>query len=153
MTDTAPRRTDIRESNKGVIAQYRESGGTGEGMASLVLLTTVGARSGQPHTTPVCVQEDGDRLVVAGSMGGMPTHPQWYKNLLVNPELTVEYRGKTFQARATTVPNSPERDVLFARMNEVITGLYGYQDRAASHRQIPIVSLEALDTDPAGPRS
>ena len=78
-------------------------------------------------------------------MGGMPTHPQWYKNLLVNPELTVEYRGKTFQARATTVPNSPERDVLFARMNEVITGLYGYQDRAASHRQNP-------DREPRGTR-
>jgi deazaflavin-dependent oxidoreductase (nitroreductase family) len=149
MTDTAPRPTDIRETNKGVIARYRESGGTGEGMTSLVLLTTTGARSGRPHTTPVCVQEDGDRLVVAGSKGGMPTHPQWYTNLVATPELTVEYRGRTFRARATTVPNSLERDGLFARMNEVIPGLYGYQDRAASHRQIPIVYLEALDEAPA----
>jgi deazaflavin-dependent oxidoreductase (nitroreductase family) len=144
MTDTSPR-TDIRQRNTEVIARYRETGGTGEGLASLVLLTTTGARSGQPHTTPVCVQEDGDRLVVAGSMGGMRVHPQWYRNLVANPELTVEYRGKTFRARATTVANSLERDALFAKMNEVIGGLYGYQDRAAPYRQIPIVSLEAIE--------
>jgi deazaflavin-dependent oxidoreductase (nitroreductase family) len=144
MTDTPTGRTDIRETNKDVIARYRTTGGTGEGLQSLVLLTTTGALSGKPHTTPVCVQEDGDRLVVAGSMGGMRVNPQWYRNLLANAELTVEYRGRTFRARAATVPNGPERDALFARMNEVIPGLYAYQDRAALHRQIPVVTLEPL---------
>jgi deazaflavin-dependent oxidoreductase (nitroreductase family) len=144
MTEASPAVTDIRETNKDVIARYRASGGTGEGQAALVLLTTSGARTGQPHTTPVCVQEDHDRLVVAGSKGGMRTHPQWYRNLVANPELTVEFRGDRYQARAVVVPNSPDRDRLFARMNEVIPGLYGYQDRAANHRQIPVVSLERI---------
>ena len=74
----------------------------------------------------------------------MPTHPQWYRNLLADPELTVEYRGRAFRARASTVPNGPERDALFARMSEVVQGLYGYQDRAAPHRQIPIVLIHPI---------
>ena len=144
MTDARPPRIDIRETNKGVISRYRESGGTGEGDAALVPLTTTGARSGKPHTTPVCVQADGNRLIVAGTKGGLPKPPQWYQNLLANPELTVEYRGDTYQAKATTLPNGPERDALFARMREVIPDIYSYQDRAAPFRQIPIVSLEPI---------
>src|ERR1700728_2067278 len=144
MADARPPRIDIRETNKQIISRYRENGGRGDEDAVLVLLTTTGERSGKPHTTPVCVQEDGDRLIVAGTMGGRPIHPQWYRNLLANPELTVEYRGDTYQAKATTVLNGPDRDALFARMSEVIPGIYGYQDRAASFRQIPIVALAPI---------
>jgi deazaflavin-dependent oxidoreductase (nitroreductase family) len=110
----------------------------------LVLLTTTGARTGKPHTTPVCVREDGADLVVAGSKGGLPDHPQWYKNLVAHPELTVEYLGDTYRARATTVPNGPDRDRLFEMMSVVIVGLYQYQDRCRDRRQIPVVRLERL---------
>jgi deazaflavin-dependent oxidoreductase (nitroreductase family) len=144
MTDARPPRIDIRETNKQVISRYRDSGGANPDDAALVLLTTTGAHSGKTHTTPVCVQEDGNRLIVAGTMGGLPKHPQWYRNLLANPELTVEYRGDTYRAKATTLPNSPDRDALFARMSEVIPGIYEYQDRAAPFRQIPIVALEPI---------
>jgi deazaflavin-dependent oxidoreductase (nitroreductase family) len=144
MSDARPPRPDIRESNKTVIARYRETGGRDEEQKALVLLTTTGAKTGQRHTTPVCVQQDGDRLIVAGTMGGTPRHPQWYRNLTANPELTVEFRGEQYQAKATTVPNGPERDQLFARMNEVIPGAYGYQDRCRDHRQIPVVALERV---------
>jgi hypothetical protein len=61
MTNARPPRTDTRETNKQVISRYRESGGTSADDAALVLLTTTGVRSGKPHTTPVCVQEDGNR--------------------------------------------------------------------------------------------
>jgi len=145
MTESPPAKTDIRDTNKDVIARYRASDGKGEGLEALVLLTTSGERSGKPHTTPVCVQQDGDRLIVAGSKGGLPSHPQWYRNLLANAELTVEYRGETYRARASTVLNGPGRDALFARMSTVIPGLYEYQDRAASHRQIPVVALERIE--------
>jgi deazaflavin-dependent oxidoreductase (nitroreductase family) len=92
MSDLQPRRTDMREFNKGVIANYRATGGKdGDGaLQPLVLLTTVGAKSGREHTTPVNVRKDGDDLIVAGTKGGYPTHPQWYQNLQSNPELTVE---------------------------------------------------------------
>ena len=144
MTDTSGSRPDIRETNKGVIASYRASGGTGEGQDRLVLVTTKGTTSGAQHTTPVCVREDGDVLVVAGTMGGNRRHPQWYRNLVAEPEVTVEYRGDTYQARASTMLNGPERDEQFARMNEVIPGMYGYQDRCREFRQIPIVRLERI---------
>jgi deazaflavin-dependent oxidoreductase (nitroreductase family) len=141
MTDAATPRIDIRERNREIVARYRETGGAGDDQAAFVVLTTTGAKSGNEHVTPVCVQQDGDRLIVAGTMGGMPRHPQWYRNLVANPELTVEFRGATYRARAETLPNGPERDALFARMNEVIPGAYGYQDRCRDQRQIPIVAL------------
>ena len=143
MTNATPApRVDIRERNQGVIAQMRANQGRMEGGAMpLVILTTKGAKSGKEHTTPVCVREDGPDLIVAGSMGGMARHPQWYRNLVANPELTVEYLGETFRARAATVENGPDRDRLFQMMNEVIQGLYGYQDRCRDQRQIPVVRL------------
>jgi deazaflavin-dependent oxidoreductase (nitroreductase family) len=135
----------MREHNRTVIANFREQNGKpeGDGMP-LVLLTTTGARTGNPHTTPVCVREDGDDLIVAGSKGGMPDHPQWYKNLVANPEVTVEYLGDTYRARATTVTNNADRDRLFEMMSAVIVGMYGYQDRCRDHRQIPIVRLDRI---------
>jgi deazaflavin-dependent oxidoreductase (nitroreductase family) len=142
---TPPPPIDFRERNKTVIADYRATGGkSADGGFPLVLLTTTGAKSGQEHTTPVCVREDGGDLIVAGSMGGRRPHPQWYKNLVAHPELTVEYLGDTYRARATTEPNSPDRDRLFNMMSEVILGLYEYQDRCRDHRQIPVVRLERL---------
>jgi deazaflavin-dependent oxidoreductase (nitroreductase family) len=148
MTDTGsprPPRIDIREQNKGVIAQHRATGGKpADGAMPLVLLTTTGARSGKEHTTPVCVREDGDDLVVAGTKGGMPRHPQWYANLVANPELTVEYLGDTYRATSSTVENSPDRDRLFEMMSAVIPGIYGYQDRCRDTRQIPVVRLTRI---------
>ncbi|MET0627020.1 MAG: nitroreductase/quinone reductase family protein [Acidimicrobiia bacterium] len=148
MTDTTPSRPpriDIREQNKGVIEQYRASAGKpADGAMPLVLLTTTGTRSGKEHTTPVCVREDGDTLVVAGTKGGMPRHPQWYVNLVANPALTVEYLGDTYRAHATTVENSPDRDRLFEMMSAVIPGIYGYQDRCRDTRQIPVVRLTRI---------
>jgi deazaflavin-dependent oxidoreductase (nitroreductase family) len=141
---TAPRvpRPDIRDTNRQVIDEYRQHRRyTGAGGMPLVLLTTTGRSSGRPHTTPVAVQVDADRLVVAASMGGLPRHPQWYENALVDPGITVEHRGETFRARAQTVEDPAERDRLFRLMNEVIPDLHRYQEKAADSRQIPIVTL------------
>jgi len=144
-TPERPVRVDMRERNKTVMAEFRANAGQPtDDAAPLVIITTIGAKSGNPHATPICVREDGGRLVVAGSMGGMKTHPQWYKNLVANPELTVEYGGETYQARATTVTNSLDRNRLFDMMSEVISGLYGYQDKCRDYRQIPIVSLDRI---------
>jgi deazaflavin-dependent oxidoreductase (nitroreductase family) len=132
----------MRDVNRDVIAAYRASGGNEPGTAMpLVLLTTTGRSSGRQHTTPVAVQRDSDDLVVAGSMGGSPRHPQWYLNVVAHPIVTVEFEGETYRARATTVPAGAERDRLFTLMNEVIPGLHRYQEKAQASRQIPIVVL------------
>jgi deazaflavin-dependent oxidoreductase (nitroreductase family) len=134
----------LRRRNEDVIARYRAQRGDGGGLEALILLTTTGGRTGLPHTTPVCFQADEERLIVAGSVGGLPRHPQWYYNLVAHAEVEVEHLTDRYRALATTVLNGPERDRLFARMSIVIPGLYGYQDRAADHRQIPIVALERI---------
>jgi deazaflavin-dependent oxidoreductase (nitroreductase family) len=139
--DTEAPRPDMRDMNKQIAARYRAGEYTANGMP-LVLLTTLGRVSGRPHLTPVGVYDDAGQLVVVGSMGGAPTHPQWYQNLLADPTVTVEYRGGTYQARAVTLPDGAERDRLFAAMSTVVTGLPRYQERAAGVRQIPVIVLE-----------
>ena len=123
------------------MAELRTYGGRTASGQVLIILTITGTKTGRTHDKPVCVCEDGPDLIVAASAGGQPSHPQWYRNLVAHPNLTVEYLGRSFPAMAVTVPNSPDRDRLFQLMSKEITGLYGYQDRCRDTRQIPIVRL------------
>jgi deazaflavin-dependent oxidoreductase (nitroreductase family) len=134
--------TDERHARDGaVMAELRSHGGKTVGGGTLVILTITGAKSGVQLQKPVCVREDGVDLVVAASAGGQAKHPLWYRNLVANPALTVEYLGESYRATASTVPNGRERDRLFEMLSEEITGLYGYQDRCRNTRQIPIIRL------------
>jgi len=83
--------------------RYLETGGQDghiwEGVPTL-LLTTTGRHSGQPRTTPLIYGRDGDRYLVVASRGGAPTHPDWYQNLLAQPEVQVQVMADRFKARA-----------------------------------------------------
>jgi deazaflavin-dependent oxidoreductase (nitroreductase family) len=127
--------------NQSVIEAFRKNGGSVPGPNRLLLLTTTGARSGQPRTNPLAYSTDGDRLVVAASKGGAPSNPDWFRNLLANPIVTVELGGETFQARAT-VADEQERDRLYARHAELMPGFADYETKTT--RKIPIVLLERL---------
>ncbi len=129
-----------REMNAPVIAEYRATGGhvTGRfGGRPLLLLTTTGAKSGQPRVTPLNYSTDGDRLVVIASKGGAPAHPDWYRNLVANPEVTIELGDETFRAWATTA-EEPERTRLFRRQAAQMPFFAAYE-RAVTARQIPVV--------------
>ena len=126
------------------MADLRANGGRTSSGQTLVILGITGGTSGRRLHKPVCVRADGDDLVVAASAGGQPAHPQWYRNLTADPAVTVEYLGLTYQATASTVPNSTDRDRLFQMLSEEIAGLYGYQDRCRDTRQIPIVRLRRV---------
>jgi deazaflavin-dependent oxidoreductase (nitroreductase family) len=123
------------------MAELRARGGETASGQVLIILTITGAKTGRAHDKPVCVRADGPDLIVAASAGGQPSHPQWYRNLMAHPDLTVEYLGQSFPVVAETVPNSLDRDRLFQLMSEEITGLYEYQDRCRDTRQIPIIRL------------
>ena len=123
-----------------MIAQVRANGGRRADGEALVLLHTTGSVSGRTHLKPVCVREDGDDLIVAGTAGGQARHPQWYTNLVADPDITVEYLGKAVPVYAETVANGPLSDRLFAMMHHAIPGIYDYQDRCREHRQIPLVA-------------
>ena len=80
-----------QQMNDPVIAEFRANGGTVTGRRwPVLLLTTTGAKSGQPRVTPLNYTTDGERLVVIASKGGSPTHPDWYRNLVAHPEVTIE---------------------------------------------------------------
>ncbi len=127
--------------NRSIIEEFRANGGKVGGPfagATLLLLTTTGAKSGRRGTTPLVCSKDGDRLVIAASKAGAPTNPAWYHNLLVNPTVTVEFGDQSFDARAAVV-SGPERDRLYAQHAEQFPGFLEYQQKTT--RVIPIVTL------------
>lgn len=134
---------DIRERNRTVIEQFR-AGGEIEGMHRdrILLLTTTGARTGRPHTTPTMFHRDGDRLIVIASFAGAPRHPDWYHNLLADPGVTVEVGSETFPARAATVTGA-ERTRLWATLTEAYPFLADHQ--AKTEREIPLVVLNRAE--------
>jgi deazaflavin-dependent oxidoreductase (nitroreductase family) len=127
--------------NQQVIEQFRATGGNPGGPNRLLLLTTTGAKSGQPRTSPLAYSTDGDRIVIVASKGGAPTHPDWYGNLLKNPTVTVELGGETFQARAR-VTEGEERDRLFAHHAELMPGFADYVTKTT--RVLPVIVLERI---------
>ncbi|MEV0591613.1 nitroreductase family deazaflavin-dependent oxidoreductase [Nonomuraea cavernae] len=128
--------------NQQIIDEFRANEGRVGGMfegSPLVLLTTKGARSGRPATTPVMYLRDGDKTVVIASNAGADNHPAWYHNLRANPRVTAEIGTETFEAEAVVIEGA-ERDRLYARMVEIAPGFADYE--AKTTRRIPVVSLE-----------
>jgi deazaflavin-dependent oxidoreductase (nitroreductase family) len=130
--------------NRDLIKEYRANGGTVTGPFAgrpLLLLTTTGARSGRPQTTPLVYTTDGDRMVVIASKGGAPSNPAWYHNLTANPDATVELGTDRFQVRAE-VAQGEERDRLFQNQAEQMPNFAEYQ--AKTSRRIPVFTLQRL---------
>jgi len=100
----------LREFNDKLIEEFRANGGkvlSGPFVgAPLLLLTTTGAKSGRPTTTPLVYTRDGDRIVIIASKAGAPTHPSWYHNLKAHPTPTIELGKEKFQAKAV-IPLAP----------------------------------------------
>ncbi|MFF4750784.1 nitroreductase/quinone reductase family protein [Streptomyces sp. NPDC001270] len=136
--------------NQQIIDEFRARHGRLSGPfegARLLLLTTTGARTGARHTTPVGYLPDGDgRVLVIASAGGSPRHPDWYRNLLAHPRVTVESGVFTYEAEAVVLRDA-ERDEAFARAVEADQGWAAYQ--AKTDRVIPVVALHEIAT--AGP--
>ncbi|MGR6914600.1 nitroreductase family deazaflavin-dependent oxidoreductase [[Actinomadura] parvosata] len=127
--------------NQQIIDEFRANEGRVGGMfegAPLVLLTTTGAKSGKPVTTPVMYLADGDRYIVIASNAGADNHPAWYHNLRAHPEATAEIGTETFEVKAEFVEGE-ERDRLYARMVAQAPGFAEYE--AKTTRRIPVVAL------------
>jgi len=104
----------------------------------ILLLTTVGNKSGQPRTVPVVPFFEGNETYVIASMGGAPEHPAWYKNLLANPDVGVQVGAEKWRARAVAV-EGPERDRLYKNISEQMPNFGEYQKKTS--RVIPVVKL------------
>ena len=129
------------------IREFHAKAGKGVGPFGdqLILLTTVGARSGQKRTSPVVYHRDGERYVVIASKGGAPDHPAWYNNLKANPLANVEVGTangiETFEVRAHEA-HGDERDHLYAERVAFSPG-FGEYERMTT-RKIPVMVLERI---------
>lgn len=136
---------DIHAFNAKLIEEFRANGGKVTGMfanAPLVLVTHTGAKSGVRRTAPLAYSLDGDRVVVIASKGGAPTHPQWYFNMVANPQVTVELPGDTYEARVV-VAEGDERRRLFDAQAAAMPNFKDYEAKAEG-REIPVLVLERL---------
>ena len=123
--------------NRRIVEEYRSNGGkVGQlgGTSRLLLLTTLGARSGLLRTAPMMYASDGDRFVVFASDAGAPHHPAWYHNLVADPEVSVEVGSDRFDATAV-VTTGDERERLWR-----LFPFPEHQEKA--QRQIPVIALK-----------
>ncbi len=134
---------DWHEMNTRVIAEFRANGGVVKSRRHpVILLTTTGAKTGRPHVTPLNFTRDGERIAVIASKGGASAHPDWYRNLVAHPEVTIEDDGDEFRARARTA-TEPERTQLFDRQAAAMPFFDGYRRRVKA-REIPVVVFERI---------
>jgi deazaflavin-dependent oxidoreductase (nitroreductase family) len=132
---------DQRPDNLRLIEAFRANRGKPDGpfaASPLLLLTTIGAKSGQARTSPLMYIPDGDQLLVLASNYGAPTHPDWYHNLLAHPTVTVEVGAETYRATAVTLVGS-EREETWANVVARYPSFAALQ--TTTPRQIPIVAL------------
>lgn len=130
---------DMAETNRRVIERFR-AGGEIDGMHRdrLLLLTTTGVRTGTAHTTPMMFHRDGDRLLVIAANAGATRDPDWYRNLVANPEVTVEIGTESYPA--TAVPTTgTDRDRTWAEIKQRYPFFADHERRAG--RTIPVVAL------------
>ena len=136
--------SELNERNKRIIDEFRANegrvGGPFEGK-NLLLLHTLGAKSQQERINPVACIKDGERFAVIASKGGAPTNPDWYYNVVANPQVTVEVGTEKFQAKAT-VAEEPDRSRLYEKMVEVMPGFDEY--RRKTTRVIPVIVLTRM---------
>jgi deazaflavin-dependent oxidoreductase (nitroreductase family) len=123
---------------------YRATGGKlgGKlGPGKVLLLTTIGNKSGQERTVPLVYFEFDGNMHIVASAAGAPGHPAWYKNLQARPEVTVEVGKRRLNAKAVTVDDA-QRDALYEKIKQQMPQFAGYEKKTT--RKIPLVRLEPL---------
>jgi deazaflavin-dependent oxidoreductase (nitroreductase family) len=145
MTQQIPDAETIKTFNQTIADEFRANdgkvGGQFEG-ANLLLLTTTGAKSGQPRLSPLAYFRVDDKLLIIGSFAGADVDPAWVHNLRANPSARVEIGTETSDVIARELP-SDERDELFPRITAVAPGFAEYQ--AKTTRVLPIFELQPVN--------
>ena len=135
----------MKDFNKQVIEEFRANDGKVGGMfenMNLLLVNSIGAKSGLPRINPVAYIKEGDRYVIAASKAGSDTNPDWYYNLVAHPKVTVEVGDQKFPVLAT-VAEEPERTELYGKMASKYSGFADYEKK--TDRIIPVFMLTRLN--------
>ena len=132
----------MNQKNRRVIEEFRANGGVvlvTPPQGPILILHSKGAKTGRECVTPLMYLRDGDRYVVFASMGGWRRNPDWYHNLVANPEAWIEVGVETLPVTAV-VTQGEERDDLFARQSADYPQFAYYQSK--TERTIPVIALE-----------
>ena len=136
--------TEPNDWNAKIIEEFRANegrvGGQFEG-APLLLLHSIGARSGKERANPMMYQAVGDAYAVFASKSGAPSNPDWYHNLVATPDATIEVGTRTVPVRAR-IAHDVERDTIWETQKQRYPGFADYE--ASTTRQIPVVILEPV---------
>jgi deazaflavin-dependent oxidoreductase (nitroreductase family) len=134
---------DMLAHNRQLIEQFRADGGVSMGDRPLLLLTTVGRKTGHHRTSPMMYVGEPDRLLVIASNNGAAADPAWYLNLLADPHVTVEIPGHAFEATAEPLTGA-DYDREWKQIKEAFPFFAEHETRAGA-RQIPVVALTRAD--------
>ncbi len=124
------------------VESYEASGGSTGGTlmgARCVILWTRGRKSGKVRKSPLIRVEHDGRYAVVASMGGAPRHPEWYLNLVADPEITLQDGAELIDLRARTATQDEKLD-WWPRVTAVWPDYDKYQ--SSTTRDIPVVLLE-----------
>ena len=132
---------DMNDFNRGVIDEFRGNAGRVSGTFDgwpMILVNHRGAKSGKQYTSPLVYTRDGDNYIVIASKGGAPDDPQWYRNLLANPDITIEVGDQVIPVTAHAAEGA-ERDRLDRAQADLMPNFDEYQ--ANTERTSPVVVL------------
>jgi deazaflavin-dependent oxidoreductase (nitroreductase family) len=136
---------DGDDFNGKVIAEFRENDGKVGGFfagAPLLLLHHAGAKTGTERVNPLVYQQVGGSYAVFASAGGQPRDPQWFRNLVAHPDVTIEVGTSSVKARAR-VADTAERAAIWATQKERMPNFADYEKTAAP-REIPVILLDPV---------
>jgi deazaflavin-dependent oxidoreductase (nitroreductase family) len=134
---------DLLAHNRQLIEQFRADGGASMGDRPLLLLTTLGRRSGKRRTSPMMYVRGENRLLVVASNNGATTDPAWYLNLIADPHVTVEVPGSEYKATAEPLTGA-DYDREWTKIKESFP-FFAEHDERSGDRKIPVVSLTKAD--------
>ncbi|MBX3287087.1 MAG: nitroreductase family deazaflavin-dependent oxidoreductase [Actinobacteria bacterium] len=128
--------------NTKIIEEFRANDGVVgppfEG-APMVLVHHKGAKTGTQRVTPLVYQPVGDDWAIFGSKGGAPDNPDWFHNLVANPDTEIEVGADTVPVSATVL-SGDQRDEIWEKQKELMPGFAEYE-KTAGDRVIPVVLL------------
>jgi deazaflavin-dependent oxidoreductase (nitroreductase family) len=133
---------DENDWNRRVIEEFRANGGKVGGMFEqmpLLLLHHVGAKTGKEYVNPVTYQQVGDSVAVFASKGGAPTNPDWFHNVVANPDVKVEIGTDSFAGKAR-VATGAERERIWSAQKVALPQFAEYEQN--TDREIPVVVIE-----------
>lgn len=142
MTDGFPDNESIKAFNQKIADEFRANNGKVGGQftgADLLLLTTTGAKSGQPRLSPLAYFRIDGKLIIIGSFAGADVNPAWVHNLRAHPSAHIEIGGESSEVAARELPPA-ERDDLFPKIAALAPAFAEYQ--AKTSRVIPIFELQ-----------